>query len=88
MDRYGRTIATVHLPDVTNLNEELVRVGLAWAYPRYCDERPCAQSGTSFSRRPGRTRLGFGLIRSQCRRGSGGEGDEWKKNICPIIRAK
>ena len=40
LDRYGRTIATVHLPDGTNLNEELVRVGLAWVYTRYCDEQP------------------------------------------------
>ena len=40
LDRYGRTIATVHLPDGTNLNEELVRVGLAWVYTRYCDEEP------------------------------------------------
>jgi micrococcal nuclease len=40
LDRYGRTIATVFLPDGTNLNEELVRVGLAWVYTRYCDEQP------------------------------------------------
>ena len=40
LDRYDRTIATVHLPDGTNLNEELVRVGLAWVYTRYCDEQP------------------------------------------------
>ena len=39
-DFYGRTIATVILDDGVNLNEELVREGLAWVYPRYCDEEP------------------------------------------------
>ena len=39
-DFYGRTIATVILDDGVNLNEELVREGLAWVYPRYCDVEP------------------------------------------------
>jgi len=34
-DRYGRTIATVTLPDGTELNSELVRVGYAWWYEKY-----------------------------------------------------
>jgi endonuclease YncB( thermonuclease family) len=34
-DRYGRTIATVILPDGRSLNRELVREGLAWWYRQY-----------------------------------------------------
>jgi micrococcal nuclease len=34
-DRYGRTIADVTLPDGTVLNQELVRLGLAWWYRKY-----------------------------------------------------
>jgi micrococcal nuclease len=30
MDKYGRTLGDVILPDGSNLNQELVRVGLAW----------------------------------------------------------
>ena len=40
LDRYGRTIATVFLPDGTVLGEALIRSGFAWVYPRYCDEEP------------------------------------------------
>ena len=35
VDRYGRTVAVVILPDGRSLNEELVRAGLAWWYFRY-----------------------------------------------------
>jgi len=34
-DRYGRSVAEVVLPDGRNLNQELVRRGLAWWYPKY-----------------------------------------------------
>ncbi|BEQ13126.1 thermonuclease family protein [Desulfoferula mesophila] len=34
-DRYGRVVAHVRIPDGRNLNEELVRAGLAWQYKRY-----------------------------------------------------
>lgn len=34
-DRYGRTVAEIILPDGRNLNQELVRAGLAWWYQRY-----------------------------------------------------
>ena len=34
-DKYGRTLGDVILPDGANLNQELVRVGLAWWYRRY-----------------------------------------------------
>jgi endonuclease YncB( thermonuclease family) len=41
IDRYGRTVAGVILPDGRSLNQELVRQGLAWWYRRYAphDER-------------------------------------------------
>ena len=34
LDRYGRTIAEVVLPDGRSLNQELVRQGVAWWYRR------------------------------------------------------
>jgi len=34
-DRYGRSIAEVHLPNGDNLNRELVVQGLAWCYRKY-----------------------------------------------------
>ena len=38
IDRYGRIVADVMLPDGRNLNHELVRVGLAWWYQRYAPD--------------------------------------------------
>jgi endonuclease YncB( thermonuclease family) len=35
IDKYGSTAGWVTLPDGTNLNHELLRVGLAWWYRRY-----------------------------------------------------
>ena len=35
VDRYGRQVAEVILPDGRNLNEEVVRAGLAWWFVRY-----------------------------------------------------
>lgn len=37
-DRSGRTIAEVYLPDGTNLNQELVRQGLAWWSDKYAPD--------------------------------------------------
>ena len=34
-DRYGRTLASVILPNGRSLNEELLRAGLAWWYRKY-----------------------------------------------------
>jgi len=42
-DRYGRTIADVILEDGRNLSQELVKVGLAWWYYRYSDNRELGQ---------------------------------------------
>lgn len=39
-DRYGRTVGIVFL-DGLILNEELIAVGLAWVYTRYCDRPIC-----------------------------------------------
>ena len=39
-DRYGRTVAMMAI-DKQFLNEELVKAGLAWVYPRYCNETIC-----------------------------------------------
>ena len=35
IDRYKRTVGEVMLPDGRNLNQELVRAGLAWWYQKY-----------------------------------------------------
>ena len=35
LDSHGRTIGDVYLPDDTLLNEEMVRLGLAWSYCKY-----------------------------------------------------
>jgi micrococcal nuclease len=44
IDRYGRTVAVVILPDGTNLNEEIVGAGYAWVFTRYCKEMPMCVS--------------------------------------------
>ncbi len=38
LDKYGRTIGDVFLPDRRMLNEELVRAGLAWWYRKYAPD--------------------------------------------------
>lgn len=35
IDRYGRTVGIVHLPNGEILNEELLKAGLAWHYKQY-----------------------------------------------------
>jgi micrococcal nuclease len=40
IDRYDQTVAVVILPNVMNLNEEIVRAGYAWVYPQYCKDMP------------------------------------------------
>jgi micrococcal nuclease len=35
VDRYGRTVGEVFLPDMTNLNKQIVGMGYAWQYKRY-----------------------------------------------------
>lgn len=46
MDRYGRFVADVLLPDGSSLNRELVRAGLAWHYVRYSMDRTLASLET------------------------------------------
>ena len=43
LDKYGRTIGDVYLPDGTLLNKELVKAGLAWRYCKYSADRTLAQ---------------------------------------------
>ena len=38
IDKYGRLVADIILPDGENLSEELVRAGLAWWYYLYSDD--------------------------------------------------
>jgi micrococcal nuclease len=40
IDRYGRTVAFVKIENLS-VNEELIRVGLAWVYKRYCKLPVC-----------------------------------------------
>ena len=35
IDRYKRTVAEIILPDARNLNQELVRAGMAWWYRQF-----------------------------------------------------
>ena len=35
VDRYGRTVGEVFLPDGSNLNKQIVGAGYAWQYKRY-----------------------------------------------------
>lgn len=37
-DRYGRAIAKAYLPDGRCLNEEMLRLGMAWHFKRYSDD--------------------------------------------------
>ena len=43
LDKYGRTIGDVYLPDGTLLNKELVNAGLAWWYCKYSVDQSLAQ---------------------------------------------
>ena len=42
IDRYGRTVAFVRVGSV-NVNEELIKEGLAWVYLRYCKLPSCVE---------------------------------------------
>lgn len=42
-DRYGRTLATIHLPNGWNVNATLVRNGYAWHYKQYSKDPQLAQ---------------------------------------------
>ncbi|MFT2009596.1 thermonuclease family protein [Pontibacter sp. 13R65] len=49
-DRYGRTVGTIILPDGRNLNEEMVREGLAWHYKAYSKDLNLANLETDARR--------------------------------------
>lgn len=41
VDRYGRTVAIVYLPDSSTLEDALIQAGYAWVYGRYCTRPEC-----------------------------------------------
>lgn len=43
IDRYGRTVAEIILPDSRSLNRELISAGLAWWYQRYSSDQSLGQ---------------------------------------------
>lgn len=43
IDRYGRTVAIIMLPDGRTLQEVLVAEGMAWVWPRYCKLPVCRE---------------------------------------------
>ena len=53
MDRYGRTVAEVSLPDGSDLNMQLVQAGYAWQYTYYSKsvEMTQAQASAKAARR-------------------------------------
>jgi len=42
VDRFGRTVAIVTLPDGSILQERLLSEGFAWVFDRYCKRPECA----------------------------------------------
>jgi endonuclease YncB( thermonuclease family) len=53
-DKYGRTIADVLLSDGTNVNQELVKNGWCWWYPKYAPENVILAELQRRARRSGR----------------------------------
>ena len=43
IDRYGRTVAIVTLPDGRTLQEMLMVEGMAWVWPKYCKQTICRE---------------------------------------------
>ena len=43
VDRYGRTVGEVLLPDGANLNKQIVGAGFAWQYKRYSKDPEYAE---------------------------------------------
>lgn len=43
IDKYGRTLGVIELPDGRILNEELIKAGYAWHYKKYNKEKKLAQ---------------------------------------------
>jgi endonuclease YncB( thermonuclease family) len=50
VDRYGRTVAVVILPDGRSLNEAQVRHGMAWWYRRYAPADPTLEAAENEAR--------------------------------------
>jgi endonuclease YncB( thermonuclease family) len=76
-DKYGRTLADVLLPDGTHVNQHsLVKDVWCWSYRRYAP-------GDTVLEGLERDGKACGLIRSRCRRGSGGSGRISARGNCP-----
>ena len=43
VDRYGRTVGIVRLPDGTVVNQEIIRAGFGWVYSSYCKKPICLE---------------------------------------------
>jgi hypothetical protein len=69
IDRYKRTVAEIILPDGRNLNQELVRAGLAWWYQQYARRETVLRDLEQEARAAKR---GCGASRIRWRLGSGG----------------
>lgn len=57
-DRYGRVVAVVRFGGMV-LNAELVRLGLAWVYPRYCTSPTWCRQWQALEQEARRARLGI-----------------------------
>lgn len=57
-DRYGRIVAVVRLGGLV-LNAELVRLGSAWVYPRYCTSPALCRQWQAWEQEARRSRLGI-----------------------------
>lgn len=68
LDKYGRTIGVVILPDGRNLNRELVAAGLAWWY----ESIPRMHAWGSLRKRLGQRSVACGPIPNRFRLGPGG----------------
>jgi hypothetical protein len=68
VDRHGRTVAEIILPNGRNLNHELVRAGLAWHYVQFAKRDTVLPALEQEARRIS----ACGQILRRCRRGNGG----------------
>ncbi len=73
LDKYGRTIADVMLPDGINVNRTLVKEGWCWWYRKYT---PLDTDLEQLEKSARDAQKGLRLIQHQFRRGSTGKQDE------------
>lgn len=66
-DKYKRTIADVILPDGTNVNHTLVKLGWCWCYPKY-EPGDTVLEGLEMEAREGRRALSPLVVTFECLR--------------------